>query len=284
MSAHGRRLDGMRPQWTGDEALTGKRLFLYEEQGIGDTIQFARYALMAERAGAQVTLAVAPKLKPLLASLGPTIRLIDDGQPFTDCDLHCPLPSLPLAFRTSLETIPGGTPYLAAPPDKVAGWKHRLGTLPGLKVGLAWAGDPKHARDWDRSVPLAMLAPLLGIEGISFVSLQFGPRAADARSYPQILDLSRELPGLHDLAACMEALDLVITVDSAPAHLAGALARPAWVLMPACADWRWLLERDDSPWYPSLRLFRQAADESWSEVAARMADALRAKISRPQSL
>jgi Glycosyltransferase family 9 (heptosyltransferase) len=190
--------------------------------------------------------------------------------------LQCSLLSLPLAFRTRLETIPSSPCYLRAPERTSRKWQMRLGVKRRPRIGLAWAGNPKHIRDRERSVGLRQLLPLLGVEA-TFVSLQKQVRAADAETLKQsrnILDFSRELEDFSDTAALISRLDLVISVDTSIAHLAGALGKPVWVLLTHAPDWRWLLDRDDSPWYPTARLFRQHDSREWDSVIARVGDAL----------
>lgn len=198
---------------------------------------------------------------------------------------QCPIPSLPLAFRTTLETIPRDVPYLRADPDAAAAWRSRLKALPGLHVGLVWAGDPRpdhplevRAIDQRRSISLARYAPLAAVPGVTFVSLQKGAGARQAASPPPGMDFhdfTSELNDFADTAALVEALDLVITVDTAVAHLAGALGKPVWILSRFDACWRWLSNRTDSPWYPTARLFYQPAPHDWDNVMAAVAAALR---------
>jgi hypothetical protein len=204
-----------------------------------------------------------------------TAEIVVKGDPLPDYDLHCPLPSLPLAFGTELTTIPAATPYLRAPEDAVAQWRLRLGDSRGLRIGLAWAGNPNHVRDRERSMVLADLAPLLDC-GATFVSLQkqLRPGEADRLAQLEIRDVSDELHDFTDTAALISALDLVIAVDTGTAHLAGALGKPVWIMVTHAPDWRWLLDRDDSPWYPTARLFRQSAGRDWSDVVARVRSAL----------
>jgi len=268
-----------QPLWTGEEI--GKRvLFLHNEQGFGDTIQFCRYAPLAAAKG-RVILAIPRQLGRLLSSLHGVERVIVEGDQLPDFDLHCPLLSLPRAFGTRLETIPASVPYLAAPAGQVTAWRQRLAELPGLRVGLAWASNPHSSQTaaaaMDRrrkSMALDQFARLAGVQGVSFVSLQKGEAAGQTLAPPPglaIRDWTTELEDFADTAALIEALDLVISVDTAVAHLAGALAKPVWLLNRFDACWRWLLDRDDSPWYPSLRQFRQSAPGDWDSVIARAA-------------
>jgi tetratricopeptide (TPR) repeat protein len=273
------------PRWTGRESLAGKSILVHAEQGLGDTIQFARYLSLLVARGATPTFEVMPQLERLMHSLPDTIRVITRSETPPAADFHCPLLSLPLALGTNLQTIPAATPYLSAKPERTARWAGVLQSLVGLRVGLAWQGNPQVERLlWarGRSMPLQALAPLAAVAGVSFVSLQKGVGAEQLRQVSFgdcVLDLSDQLDNgpdaFIDTAAVMQNLDLVISTDTAIAHLAGALARPAWIALHASAEWRWLLERSDTPWYSSLRLFRQAdRTGSWQNVVTHMAAAL----------
>jgi len=274
-----------QPEWLGEASIVGKTLFIHCEQGLGDTIQFCRYASLAEARGARVVMSVQAPLRRLLKTLGPDIGIIGGNQVPVAFDCHCPMMSLPLAFGTTLETIPDQMPYLAAAPAAVARWRLRLAGLAGLRVGLCWAGAPRrdqpaaHAIDQRRSITLAQYAPLASISGAIFVSLQKGEPAAQAAPPGLTLhDWTNELTDFADTAALIEALDLVITVDTAVAHLAGALGKTVWILNRFDACWRWLTNRDDSPWYPSARLWRQPAPGDWDSVVANVAAALRDRV------
>jgi tetratricopeptide (TPR) repeat protein len=265
------------PAWAGED-IAGQRLLLHAEQGFGDTIQFARYAPLAAARGAHVTLAVQPPLVPLLAGL-PGVAVIADRDPLPAFDRHCSLLSLPRAFATTLETIPGGVPYVAAPADRVAAWEPRL-PRGAMRVGLAWSGHPANTKDHERSIPFAQLARLASLPGIRLVSLQKDVRAGDADALAActgIVDLHGDLRDFADTAAVIAQLDLVVTVDTAVAHLAGAMGKPVWVLLPRTPDFRWLVDRDTSPWYPSARLFRKAGADTWDAVIARVAIELAAR-------
>jgi len=267
-----RRREFVQPQWHG-EPLNGARILLYAEQGLGDALQFMRYIPLVKAAGGTVVLEVQPQLRRLALQLPGVAELTCTGQP-PPFDWHCSLLSLPLAFGTALDTIPGQTPYLPVPPEaakKAAGfpWPDK-----GLRVGIVWAGRPEHLRDRFRSIPLPLLTPLFGLEGVQFFSLQLGPAAADLPVSKGVTDLSEEIQDLADTAALVGHLDLVITVDTAVAHLAGALDKPVWVMLPFVADWRWLLNREDSPWYPSMRLFRQSTLGDWRPVVEKVRGAL----------
>ncbi|MBV8651269.1 MAG: tetratricopeptide repeat protein, partial [Alphaproteobacteria bacterium] len=265
-----------KPGWGGEDIGDGI-LLLHAEQGLGDTLQFCRYVpgVAAQR---RVILEVPSPLVTLLAGLPGIERIVARGDALPPFDVHCPLLSLPRLLGTDLETIPRKTPYLRADPGRVAAWRGRVGALDGLSVGLVWAGNPALAADRRRSIALEHFAPLAGIPGISFVSLQKGPAAEQAKSPPSGLVLHDWTPELSDFtqtAALIEALDLVIGVDTAVVHLAGALGRPVWLLNRFDRCWRWLLDREDSPWYPLLRQFRQAEPGDWRGVLTRVQAALR---------
>lgn len=276
------------PQWRGGNldpgSLAGRTLFLHAEQGFGDTLHFVRYVPLLADKGATVILEVQPQLKALLSGIAGASAVIARGETVPSFDLHCPFMSLPHAFATELGTIPGHVPYLAGNPARIAQFSKRLAAAPGPKVGLVWAGDsrqhdPKaNAIDALRSISLAQLAPLAAIDTVTFVSLQKGAPAAQAQSPPsgmRLIDWTAELEDFADTAALIANLDLVVSVDTAVAHLAGALAKPVWILSRFAGCWRWLDGRDDSPWYPTARLFHQRAPGAWDEVIALVADALR---------
>ncbi|MBV8806171.1 MAG: glycosyltransferase family protein, partial [Sinobacteraceae bacterium] len=272
------------PRWNGSEPLQGTTLLVYAEQGLGDVIQFCRYLPLLSAQGASVVFEVMPSLEPLLRSLPGPIQLVGRGESLPPVDHHCPLLSLPLALNTRLDTIPAQVPYLTAEPERIAHWRQRLRALAGLRVGIAWQGNPAVEKlIWarGRSIPLAVLEPLAQLPGVSLVSLQKGPGLEQLRNVPfaeRIVDLSGELdfgPGAFlDTAAVIAGLDLVISSDTSVAHLAGALGRPVWVVLAASPEWRWGLERSDSPWYPTMRLFRQTADRDWTVVLAAIMEAL----------
>jgi hypothetical protein len=273
-----RRRHADRPLWLGVEPVAGKTVLLHAEQGFGDTLQFCRYASLVAARGATVVLEVPAALKTVLASLHGVSRVVSESDTQLPFDFQCPLMSLPLAFGTDLNTVPAETPYLRADADRVQTWKARLDEAGGrgrLRIGLAWSGNPHHKNDENRSMSLATLAPLYGLDA-TFVSLQPDVRQDDAGVLAQsgILDFRGELRDFADTAALMQALDLVISVDTSVAHLAGALGRPLWILLPRVPDWRWLLDREDSPWYPGARLFRQDRPGDWPVVIEHVAQAL----------
>ncbi len=283
------RLDHLRPyqreftipRWSGEESLEGKTLLVHAEQGLGDTLQFIRYVTLLEERGAHIVLEVPPVLVGLLRSFAMRGTLISRGDALPQADFHCPLLSLPLAFRTRLDTIPGGVPYVAADPAAVQEWRQRLSSLPGLKIGLNWQGHVgAEKQPWvrGRSFALACAEPLVRVPGVRLISLQKGAAAeqrkqvAFGQAIEQLTDpLDTSPAALQETAALMSALDLVITSDTSTAHLAGALGARAWVVLHAIPDWRWLLERPDSPWYPTLRLIRQRTAGDWPEVFDRVA-------------
>jgi hypothetical protein len=259
-----------QPLWTGAQVLRGKVLLIHWEQGLGDTIQFCRYANLAVEMGARVLLDVQPQLRRLLRTLNPAVEIVTGGRDIT-ADYHCPLLSLPAAFGTTLDTIPARTPYLRAEPDRVAQWRRRIGDE-GLKVGISWQGSTLRV-DIGRSLPLAAFQPLFAVPGVRLISLQKNEGTVQLQTLPAGMhvetlgeDFDRAPDAFLDTAAVMQHLDLIVTSDTAIAHLAGALGRPTWVALKQVPDWRWMLERTDSPWYPSHRLFRQRRAADWSGV------------------
>jgi tetratricopeptide (TPR) repeat protein len=277
-----------QPLWLGSEAIRGKAILLHAEQGLGDTIQFCRYAPLVAACGAHVIVEVQKPLRPLMETLPGVAQVICRGDPLPAFDLHCPLLSLPLALRTRLETIPATMPYLSARDNKVRAWAERLGQHARPRVGLVWAGNPRkelpgaNRIDGQRSVTFDQLAPLFQLTGCSFYSLQKGDDAVrQIRISPLrhvVIDWTDDLHDFSDTAALIENLDLVISVDTSVAHLAGALGKPFWLLNRYTTCWRWLTDRDDSPWYPTARLFRQEAAGRWEPVIARVAAALADRI------
>jgi tetratricopeptide (TPR) repeat protein len=264
--------------WAGG-SLAGKHIYVQAEQGFGDTLQFARYIPPLARRADRVTLRVHQQLVTLLRESLPGITVLGDrGDPAPyQCDAV--LLSLPRLFKTRLESIPSDVPYLRAPADAAQRWGNHLAKMQGLKVGLVWAGNPEHVNDTRRSLDLKVLAPLFAVQGTSFASLQFGPRTADLKKRkgkPAIEDLGAQFGDFADTAGAINALDLVITVDTSVAHLAGALGKPVWVLLPWVTDWRWMLHREDNPWYPTMRLFRQKRGEDWADIVPHIAGELAA--------
>jgi len=268
-----------QPLWTGVESLAGKTVLLWGEQGLGDTLQFCRYASMAALRGATVILEVKPELVSLMGSLDGVSRIIAKGDPAPAFDLHCPLMSLPLAFGTLVETIPAGVPYLAADPAKVAHWAGVLGEKTRPRVGVVWNGNPKYQNDAIRSITLEQFAPLFG-EDCEFVVLQKEVRTADKGLLglrPNVRQFAAAIEDFSDTAALCELMDVIVTVDTSVAHLAGALGKPVRVLLPRRPDWRWLLGREDSPWYPNAKLYRQPSEGNWSAVIDKVRADLRSR-------
>ena len=268
--------------WSGEE-LRGTTILLLEEQGLGDTIHFVRYAPMLAARDANVVLRCPAALKTLMEGQTGFDEVVVPGEAIPTFDFYCPLMSLPYHFKTKAESIPANVPYLTSDPDRVRQWARELEGCDGrLRVGLVWAGNPKYVNDRDRSMPFSAIETLADVKGVAWFSLQKGARAADVRNVPSriaISDLSDRLKDFAETAAVIANLDLVISVDTAVAHLAGALGKPVWTLLPRVPDWRWQLERDDSPWYPTMRLFRQKAWGDWeglmAEVAKNLGDVTR---------
>lgn len=276
---HGRQREFAAPRWQGGE-LAGRTLLLHAEQGLGDTLQFVRYAPLLVRRGARVIVLCQPPLKRLLMEME-GISVVADDEPLPEFDLQLPLLSLPRAFGTTLATIPAEVPYLRADPVDVRAWGRKLDDKDHFKIGLVWAGNRRHLNDRNRSCTLDAFAPLAAVSGIRLYSLQKDAAAAEIQNAPatmRLVDVGKELVDFADTAAAITCLDLVITVDTAVAHLAGALARPAWLLLPFAPDWRWMLAREDSPWYPSLRLFRQNQAGDWSGVLTAVMNALQQQL------
>lgn len=250
-----------QPQWHG-ESLAGKTILIHAEQGFGDTLQFCRYLPLLAASASQVVFECHPPLAVLMETLSPGIVIVPMGQPLPAFDCHLPLLSLPRLFNTTQETILGVLPYLQPPVERLPFWRSVMPQDNLFKVGLCWAG--KLYPDPCRSIPAAALARFAGCAGVSFVSLQLGEGIA--RPELALVDLTMLLQDFADTAALIAQLDLVITIDTAVAHLAGALGKQTWVLLPAAPDWRWLLKREDSPWYPGMRLFRQQQPGNWAPV------------------
>jgi len=271
-----------QPQWRGED-LNGKTILLHAEQGFGDTIQFIRYLASVARQGCKVVLELPDSLMPLIPDTDGLVSMHRRGDALPAFDVHCPLMSLPLAFGTTAATIPAPVPYLRVPAERINAWRARLAHLGRPRVGLVWSGKPSHKNDHNRSIALSCLEPLLSVAGVAFVSLQREYREAEmpALAGLPILRLDDAITDFADTAAAIGELDLVIAVDTAVAHLAGALGRPLWLLLSHIQDWRWMHDRADSPWYPSARLFRQSEIGDWDGVIAAVARELAAlKASR----
>ncbi len=271
------------PRWDGTP-LGGRTLLIHTEQGLGDTLHFIRYVRLVQRQGGTVYVEVPPVLLPLLRSSGVT-GIIPGGSPLPKFDLEIPLLSLPGTLGTTLENIPAHVPYLSAEPRMIKHWRSQVRGLPGFKVGIVWQGNRDYAFDRFRSIPLTAYAPLADVPGVTLVSLQKGhgsEQLAELQGRFPVLDLAASLDtagAFTDTAAVMSNLDLVVSSDTAAAHLAGALGVPVWLAVAKHPEWRWLLEREDSPWYPTMRLFRQQTAGDWSDVFTRMKRALAQKVS-----
>jgi tetratricopeptide (TPR) repeat protein len=276
-----------QPLWRGDFSIDGKTILLHAEQGLGDTLQFCRYAALVSKLGAKVVLEVPPELMRIMSTLDGVDQLIEAGQTLPAFDCHCPLLSLPLAFKTDIDSIPSATPYLFADAEAARQWRDRIHVADDgrLKVGLVWAGGNRphvaelRKNDARRSIALERFAPILDVPDVRFFSLQKGPAAQqldNAGLSGRIVDYTDELGDFADTAALVANLDLVISVDTSTAHLAGALGKPVWILNRFDTCWRWMLVRADTPWYPGARLFRQPALGDWDSVIQTARDALAA--------
>jgi hypothetical protein len=266
-----------QPMWRGEENLQGKTIFVHPEQGFGDSLQFVRYVPMLAKLGARVLLAVPPALRELMCSVSGVARVLTDGDETPDFDLHCPLMSLPLAFGTELANVPAEVPYLWPSRERLETWSPRLPSETGhLRVGLCWAGNPSHVNDRNRSMALTHLTDVLSLPNVDFVSIQRDVNEQDAAILRNhgVLHLGGQFTSFADTAAVIALLDLVVVVDTSVAHLAGAMGKATALLVPFSPDWRWLLNRADSPWYPSMRIFRQTAPSDWLGLAARLRDEL----------
>jgi Flp pilus assembly protein TadD len=276
-----------QPRWDG-RCLPDGTILLVAEQGIGDTLQFVRYAsLVKERVGTVILLCQKP-LRLLLKSVPCVDRLICEGDPIPQCDCWCPLLSLPLFFTPTVDDVPRMIPYLAADETLVRFWQWRMQHVDGFRVGINWQGNPAFLKDRFRSIPLAAFEPLAKIPGVRLISLQKGPGSEQLQQQSAkvpVIDLGLKLDEIHgpflDTAAILRCLDLVVTSDTSLAHLAGAMGIETWVAVPSVPEWRWLLGREETPWYPTLRLFRQSHAGVWSDVFTRIAAALRKRIVIP---
>jgi len=272
--------------WDGSP-LEGRTLLLHAEQGFGDAIQFIRYLPLAAQRGGKIILECPPELQRLFQTMASDLPIVARGGTLPAFDAHCPLLSLPRVFSTDLSNIPGTVPYLRADPAAAATWRERLdGHGSSLKVGLVWASSPSFKHDRKRSLRLASLAPLADVPAVQFYSLQKGAAAAEASAPPtgmELIDLAEELKDFADTAALVANLDLVIAVDTSVAHLAGAMGKPVWTLLSFIPDWRWLLDRSDTPWYPTMRLFRQPRLTDWAPVIADLVAQLQLLAQSPRS-
>lgn len=274
-----------QPLWLGNFSIDGKTILLHAEQGLGDTLQFCRYAKTVSKLGAKVVLEVPRELMRLMSTLDGVNQLIEAGHALPPFDCHCPLLSLPLACKTDLASIPSKTPYLFADPQASREWHERIAAPAQkcLKVGLVWAGGNRphvaelRKNDARRSITFERLAPILDVPNVRFFSLQKGPAARQLQhddSHLDVIDYTEELDDFADTAALVANLDLVISVDTSTAHLAGALDKPVWILNRFDTCWRWMLERTDTPWYAQAKLFRQPALGDWDSVIRNVRDAL----------
>jgi hypothetical protein len=263
-----------KPMWNGGD-LRGKRILVHAERGLGDTINFVRYLPMVAGRGGKVIFACHPDLHGLFAKLEGVDDWVKPGAPLPQFDVHCSLVSLPAVMGTTLATIPAKIPYIKTDDSLVQRWLDRLGADERLKVGLVWSG---HDRSLGRAMTLAEMAPLAEANNVRFISLQKGSAATQAQSPPggmEITDWTAELKDFSDTAALVENMDLVITVDTSVAHLAGAMGKRVWIALKRAPDWRWFVDRADSPWYPTARLFRQPRQGDWKTPVAEMAKILR---------
>jgi len=270
------------PRWDGSP-LAGRTLLLHTEQGMGDMIQFVRFAALAKEGGGRVILACPAKIGRLFSSCTGLDQVVDERGPLPTFDVQAPLMSVPALLGTTLATVPARVPYLSAEPERVERWREKLSEVRGFRVGVVWQGNPQNRQDRWRSFPLALLEPLARVEGVRLISLQrgFGTEQLAQARLP-ILELNEgmeeDLGCFLETAAVIQNLDLVVSTDTAVAHLAGALGKRAWVALPRVCDWRWLVGREDSPWYPTLRLFRQQEPGSWEPVFAAMSVELRRQV------
>jgi hypothetical protein len=265
-----------QPLWLGEQPIAGKRLLIHSEQGLGDTLQFCRYASLAAAQGAAVILEIQPSLVSLVKTLTGASEVIAKGSPLPPFDYHCPSMSLPLTFKTTVASIPAPGPYLRSNPEKVAEWRAALGERRAPRVGLVWSGNPNNPIDSRRGIALSQWIPKLP-PGCQYFRLQNDVRPSDQAA----LDASQkivsvgEFPSFESTAAFCECLDVVVCVDTSVTHLAGALGKRTWVLIPFVPDWRWMRDREDTPWYPSMKLYRQRTAGDWNEVLDRVAGDLR---------
>ena len=280
------RSDMNKPCLSTFDAVAGKHIYIWQEQGLGDKIQMMRYALVLVERGARVTLEVPQALLSVAQTLGRGIRVIGPNQDLGDFDFHCPYMSLPLAHGTTLSSIPCHSSYLHVPESHAQQWQERVSAhsvAGACKVGLVWSGSVAHTNDHNRSLPLQSLQPLRALEHMALWSLQKEYRAADLELMQtwgtDIYDVSAHLLDFADTAALIEQMDVVISVDTSVAHLAAAIGKPVWLLLPHHPDYRWLLNRDDSPWYPSMKLFRQTTPGDWRDVIEDITQQLQKKVS-----
>lgn len=272
------------PRWDGSP-LNGRSILLHSEQGLGDTIHFVRYATLVTQLGGDVILRCQPPLVDLMKSVSGVKQVVPANQSSVPrCDLQCPLLSVPVVLKTNLTNMPATVPYITPDPQRVSSWRARLAADGRYRVGLVWAGSPTHKKDRLRSMTLQQLQPMCQVGEASFYSLQKGKSVSQiAEASLPITNLDSEIRDFSDTAAAIQSLDLVIAVDTSVAHLAGALGKPVWVMLPFSPDWRWMLHREDSPWYPTMRLFRQSKPNQWGDVLERIVNELRAVTATQRS-
>lgn len=268
----------IQPQWDGSD-IADKRILLYAEDGFGDTIQFIRYIPYFKDLRAKILIECQSELFSLINNLQGHDRVIAQGEQLPEFDLHCSLLRLPAIFDTTIENIPSSEPYISVKPALVKKWKDKMQSDGSrVKIGLVWAGSPREGKLLNRSCSFELFLPLFQLDNAEFYSLQKGQAAQQAKIPPEdikLIDLTENLTNFSDTAALIENLDLVISVDTAVAHLAGAIGKPVWTLVSFPPDWRWLLNREDSPWYPTMRLFRQQQSKFWEPVMARLSEELK---------
>jgi Flp pilus assembly protein TadD len=263
------------PRWDGT-ALNGRTIVLHTEQGLGDAIQFCRFIPLVAERGGKIVLVCRRELLPLLRKLSGLHACFAEDEATPPHDVHCPIGSLPLVLGITLENLPARVPYLWPDEERIPQWRQRMAEKPGRKIGLAWAGRPGHPNDLQRSFGLSALAPLGEVSGVTYFSLQKGEAAAQTASAPfEVTDWTDEIKDFADTAGMIANLDLVISADTVVAHLAGAMGKPVWVLLPLVPDWRWMLGRQDCPWYPAMRLFRQSRRGDWQSPVRTIVEALR---------
>jgi hypothetical protein len=276
-----RRRTFLQPEWDGSE-LGGRTILLYTEQGLGTSVQFARYASLVADRGGGVIVQCPARLANLLKTVPGVWRVVSGSESVPNFDVHAPLVSLPRLFGTTLNSVPAHFPYVSVDKARLAAFDRCLGQVTGFKVGLVWRGNPKP--DPARSCALSEFAPLRRVEGVMFYSLQIGEGAEEAGRPPagmRLVDLCALQKDFADTAAAISRLDLVISVDTSVAHVAGAMGKPVWTLLPYLSDWRWMVDREDTPWYPTMRLFRQTRQGEWGAVFERVARELGARRMLP---
>ncbi|HEY7300750.1 MAG TPA: tetratricopeptide repeat protein [Xanthobacteraceae bacterium] len=269
-----------KPLWLGEYPLGRKTILLHAEQGMGDSIHFVRYAPLLASAGARVVLELPRELVSLFARLEGVAAVVPRGESLPPFDVHCPLGSLPCALGTEPSSIPSAVSYLKPSKGKLALWRERLANVSSPCVAIAWAGNASHPNDCNRSIRLPLIEPILSLDRINVVSVQRELREEHAKLPARVTHVGQELADFDDTGAVLALADLVIAVDTAVAHLAAALGRPTWILLPFCPDWRWMIEREDSPWYPTVRLFRQPAPGDWASVIRKVSEELGAVAAR----